>query len=248
MNTRFNPTTNGRLHLGHLYLVLLNYHAAKSTGGRFIVRFDDDQQLWLDRLGPEGVAEFTESIREDLSWMGVAVDTWSSEAADREVNAAFIGNQLSHLEHGEGLGRDPDKYMGFLAPDVKGRDCPYPYVPYLTAVKVAQDYRESCDLLIRGDELVTEFSLYCYFCRLLAIPIPEFKYVPRLTCGGEDLADVSKTAGNFKIAAFREGGWTPREITVLLARSCLVDPDGEWTFENVKVTPSLEQEPAYGLV
>ena len=51
MNTRFNPTANGRLYLGHLYIILLNKQAVEDNGGKFICRFDDDQDYWIERLG-----------------------------------------------------------------------------------------------------------------------------------------------------------------------------------------------------
>jgi glutamyl/glutaminyl-tRNA synthetase len=231
VNTRFNPTANGRLHLGHLYLVLLNYHTARDSGGKFVVRFDDDQRIWLERLGRPVVNGYCSFIRDDLEWMGIEPDLYSSEADERERNEGFIAGRLPLLEHGEDI--------GFPAPTIKSCDRPYPYVPYLTAVKVVQDYREGCDTIIRGEDLVSEFALYCYFCRTLGLPRPKFLYVPKLIHKGHDLSDVSKASGNFKIADFRKTGWTPEEVRGLLAESCLVDKWGPWSFDNVKFQPAI---------
>ncbi len=230
MNTRFNPTANGRLHLGHLYLVLLNYHAARQCGGRFIVRFDDDQPYWVDALGRQRMGEFCEAIKEDLGWMGLTPDLYSYESRERAANEEFVRG-LRLLERGEDL--------GFPMPQITFCDRAYPYVPYLTAVKVAQDHREGCDCIIRGEDLVTEFALYCYFCRLLDVPIPKFYYVPKLTHEGADLTDLSKTAGNFRIADFRCRGYSPADILRLLERSCLREPEKGWCFGNIRRCPTL---------
>ena len=230
MNTRFNPTANGRLHLGHLYLALLNHHAARKAGGRFIVRFDDDQPYWLKRLGPHVVTGYCSMIRDDLEWAGLIADRYSYESVERSANEGFLHGDLASLQHAQGVSPTPE---------ILTCDRPYPYAPYLTAVKVVQDYREDCGLLIRGEDLVTEFSLYLYFCRVLGFMVPRFQYVPKLECAGQDLSDVSKTAGNFKIADFRERGSSPAQVVELLAESCLIDPAAGWRFENVKPQPAL---------
>lgn len=240
MNTRFNPTCNGPLHVGHLYMVLVNYHMAKASGGKFIVRFDDDQPYWIERLGRDGLQKFSEGMQEDLAWFGLQVDEWTYESKAREANEAMAA--------------------GLLMPNITPTDADfakmpggcwtYPYVPYLTLVKVIQDHREGIDTLIRGEDLVTEFALYHYFCHILKIPVPTLYYLPRLRqlvhsfwgMGAKELelSDVSKTAGNCKLAEFRERGWTPTQVTNMLAASCLQDPAKGWTFENVKVRPYLE--------
>jgi len=90
MNTRFNPTTNGTGHLGHAYIAILNYHAAKSSGGEFIVRFDDDQEWWVERLGRAKMAEYAEAWKEDLEWLGIVPDRYTSEAEERGSNEALM--------------------------------------------------------------------------------------------------------------------------------------------------------------
>ncbi|WP_437225952.1 glutamate--tRNA ligase family protein [Planctomicrobium sp. SH661] len=234
VNTRFNPTANGFLHLGHLYLILVNLEAARSTGGRFIVRFDDDQPYWRDRLGEERIRFYCQGIREDLEWMGVCPDLFSHESLDREQNEAFL---RSHgLEQIPPVAED----CRFVTPQILNCDRPYPYVPYLTAVKVAQDAREGCDLLIRGDDLVTEFSLYCWYCDRLRLPIPQFQYVPKLLAQNADLADVSKTSGNYKIRDFRDRGSSPQDVEQMLAVACLKEPEAGWHVDNLKHRPSLD--------
>ncbi|MDB5341893.1 MAG: glutamate--tRNA ligase [Schlesneria sp.] len=234
MNTRFNPTANGQLHLGHLYLILLNQRTAKKSGGRFLVRFDDDQPHWIQSIGKQGVADSCQSIIEDLDWMGIDVDGYSYQSREREANEQFIKDLP---------GIRPLSVSGYGAPPmIVSCDRPYPYVPYLTAIKVAQDYREQVDCVIRGDDLISEFSLYCYFCERLSIPIPTFFYVPKLLYQGDDLTDVSKTRGNFRVRDLRAKGLTPQTMVSILATACLKVPKGEWSFENIKQIPALTSE------
>jgi glutamyl/glutaminyl-tRNA synthetase len=128
-------------------------------------------------------------------------------------------------------------------PITKTIDRPYPYVPYLTAIKVVQDWREECSVLIRGEDLLSEFSLYCHFCRLLNIPIPEFHYVPKLMQDNKDeifdLSDVSKTKGNFKLRDYREKGYTKEQVINILEEACLIDKQKGWDYDNIKKNPII---------
>ena len=231
MNTRFNPTANGQLHLGHLYLILVNHKTAKDSQGQFVVRFDDDQPYWIESIGRPAIAANCQSIIEDLDWMGIVVDRYSYQSQERELNEEFI-RSLSGVRSLSVAGYG-------LPPVIISCDRPYPYVPYLTAIKVAQDYREQIDCVIRGDDLICEFSLYCYFCERLNIPIPKFYYVPKLLHLGEDLTDVSKTRGNFKIRDLRALGFTPPTIESMLAEACLKEVSRGWVFDNIKQVPAL---------
>ena len=241
-NTRFNPTANGNLHIGHLYLILLNYHAAKRNNGKFIVRFDDDQALWIQRLGREKIDQFCEEIKEDLSWMGIEPDLYSYESKEKEENEKYL-KQIKMLDD-----TIPtfDSYKESLKKiQIKNTDRPYPYVPHLTAIKVVQDRREDCGILIRGEDLVSEFSLYCYFCKLLGFPIPDFFYVPKLMQskkgGGSllDLSDVSKTAGSLSLRELKQKGYSPRQIIELLEDVCFIDKEKGWSYENIKQDPVI---------
>lgn len=247
MNTRFNPTVNGPLHAGHLYLILLNHHAARSSGGKFVLRFDDDQPYWDQFCSPAKVAEYTDGIRRDLEWLGLEPDFYSSERDSREVNENWVRTNVSNSDF---IFQDRE-YMGIRwQPTVKTNSRPYPYTPYLTAVKVAQDFREGIDLLIRGEDLVTEVSLYCYFCEVAGIPRPGFQYVPRMMRSlvpyGSiltDLAEVSKTVGGYAIEEYRRRGWSPGSLVTMVAASALEEPCSGWTFENVKKQPILKVSP-----
>ena len=62
--TRFAPSPNGSLHLGHAYSAVTAHDLAKERGGRFLLRIED---IDGDRSLPDKPDEF----REDLAWLGL---------------------------------------------------------------------------------------------------------------------------------------------------------------------------------
>ena len=62
--SRFAPTPNGRLHLGHAYSALRNARFARDTGGVSLLRFEDVDPTRCKR-------EFEQAILEDMAWLGV---------------------------------------------------------------------------------------------------------------------------------------------------------------------------------
>ena len=74
--TRFNPTTNGPLHIGHAYTALVNQHEAHASGGKFVLRFDDNTRYWMQKLGgAAAMAKIARGQLEDLEWLGIMPDT-----------------------------------------------------------------------------------------------------------------------------------------------------------------------------
>lgn len=75
--TRFAPSPNGSLHLGHAFSAIVAHDLAVARGGRFLVRLED---IDGNRSRPELATEFGE----DLRWLGldwVAVPAQSTRLA-----------------------------------------------------------------------------------------------------------------------------------------------------------------------
>jgi glutamyl-Q tRNA(Asp) synthetase len=64
--TRFAPSPNGLLHVGHALSAIIAHDAARKKSGRFLLRIED---IDLERRRPE----FVTAIFEDLNWLGL---TW----------------------------------------------------------------------------------------------------------------------------------------------------------------------------
>lgn len=67
ITTRFAPSPTGYLHIGHAFSALIAWRHARAAGGRFLLRLEDIDPV---RCRPE----FSASIREDLTWLGLDWD------------------------------------------------------------------------------------------------------------------------------------------------------------------------------
>jgi len=236
--TRFNPTTNGALHIGHAYTALVNQHEAHASGGKYILRFDDNTRYWMHALGGRAaMAEIAKGQQEDLEWLGVVADqiVYQSEQ-EPEVLAFLATSKWFHVvDHGVWNTEVPHIISD---PPIAG----FGLTSFISAERVVSDHMLGANLLIRGNELVTENGHYLYLCALFGFTPPSMWYIPRLmTEAANDLGDVSKTAGNWKIKDIRERGHSPELVRWVLCESCLVDSFGPWALGNLRTRPVLTQ-------
>jgi len=95
IRTRFAPSPNGPLHLGHAYAAIVAHDLARERSGEFLLRIED-----ID--GERSRAEYVEETFADLAWLGLE---WDGEPVFQSARSA------SHVEAGERL-----KAMGLLYP------------------------------------------------------------------------------------------------------------------------------------
>jgi len=62
--TRFAPSPNGRLHLGHAFSAIFAFDQARAADGHFLLRIED-----ID--GPRSKPEYADEFRRDLEWLGL---------------------------------------------------------------------------------------------------------------------------------------------------------------------------------
>ncbi|MFM6951463.1 MAG: tRNA glutamyl-Q(34) synthetase GluQRS, partial [Novosphingobium sp.] len=67
IRTRFAPSPNGPLHLGHAYAAIVAHDLARARGGEFLLRIED-----ID--GTRSRAELVPEILADLEWLGLRWD------------------------------------------------------------------------------------------------------------------------------------------------------------------------------
>ena len=65
--TRFAPSPNGKLHLGHAFSAIISERLAKKNNGEFIVRIED---IDIGRTSREN----EELIIADLNWLNIKFD------------------------------------------------------------------------------------------------------------------------------------------------------------------------------
>ncbi|MBS7670249.1 tRNA glutamyl-Q(34) synthetase GluQRS [Croceicoccus gelatinilyticus] len=86
--TRFAPSPNGPLHLGHAFSAIVAHDIARERGGRFLVRIED-----ID--GARSRVEFAESALADLQWLGL---DWDGEAIRQSERITAHAEALERLK------------------------------------------------------------------------------------------------------------------------------------------------------
>lgn len=229
--TRFNPSVNGPLHLGHIYTALVNESFAQEHSGRFYVRWDDSHPLRVEAMGVELISRILEQQRYDMDWLGFTPHDYIKQSKVVDEVRAIISKQSAFRV----LRDEPEPILARLISD--GYMMTYPLTSMLTAEKVIMDSRISITHLIRGLDLFSEFSLYQYYCRCLELPQPKHIYLPRLKW---QHGNMSKTLGSLTIANLRHNGYTPEDIRQLLSEACLLCPFDGWHLYNLKPAPYVD--------
>lgn len=231
--TRFNPTTNGALHVGHIYTLIFNERLAHNQNGKFYIRFDDTSPPAAS-LPDEKRQRVMDNQHDDIEWLDVDIDGW-------QLQSELCEEVTYNLD---ALGFDPmvDILEGYHTLPIVVRMIgtgwfPYPYVPQQTAERVMMDHMLGVTHVIRGEEFFSEFSLYSYFCEKFDFKSPEFIFLPRLM--GKN-GDISKTNGGYTIAEFRSDGYSPDDVKRLISKAALIYPNNGWNFANLKPNPRLD--------
>ena len=89
IRTRFAPSPNGQLHLGHAYAALVAHDLARAAGGKFLLRIED-----ID--GVRSRPELAETFRADLQWLGLS---WDAEITQSRRLARYMaaGDRLKAM-------------------------------------------------------------------------------------------------------------------------------------------------------
>lgn len=91
MRTRFAPSPNGPLHLGHAYAAIVAHDTARERGGEFILRIED-----ID--GERSRAEFVAEFLLDLEWLGLRWDGEAVFQSHRLAGFAEAGARLKAMD------------------------------------------------------------------------------------------------------------------------------------------------------
>ena len=75
--TRFAPSPNGPLHLGHAFSAIVAHDLAQACGGRFVLRIED-----ID--GARSRPELADAFHADLAWLGLEWDEVAPQTARLE--------------------------------------------------------------------------------------------------------------------------------------------------------------------
>ena len=84
---RFAPTPSGRMHLGNVFAALIAWLSVRSRDGSLVLRMED-----LDTQRTS--AEFAQTLREDLKWLGL---TWDVETPPQSQRSAVYDRYFEKL-------------------------------------------------------------------------------------------------------------------------------------------------------
>lgn len=87
VRTRFAPSPNGLLHLGHAYAAVVAHDLARQAGGEFLVRIED-----ID--GARSRAELVPEMLADLAWLGLEWEGPELHQSSRLAAYAEAGEAL----------------------------------------------------------------------------------------------------------------------------------------------------------
>ena len=79
IRTRFAPSPNGSLHLGHAFSAIVAHDLAREHGGHFLLRIED-----ID--GARSRPGLAQDFRDDLAWLGLS---WDEEALQSQRLARY---------------------------------------------------------------------------------------------------------------------------------------------------------------
>ena len=90
IRTRFAPSPNGPLHLGHAWSAIIAHDRAREAGGDFLVRIED-----ID--GARSRSKFAQQALEDLAWLGLTWDEVPVRQSDRLASYGEAAKQLRDM-------------------------------------------------------------------------------------------------------------------------------------------------------
>ena len=231
-NTRFNPSISGELHIGHLYMALVNEAEAHRTGGKFIVRVDDMQPQINHWLKKDKRDYYYEEYQKQLD-IFMDVDVWDLQS-QMLTPAEIIGDNPILRCLPEFLWASTETIEWRINTDQRA----FQYNLCFVVEKVIWDFWEGVTLLIRGEDLITESQLYEHITSVLRLPTIRQIYLPKLVSITLDdiLPEISKSKKSYSLDTQINEFGIDRTLE-LLKKACLIDPDGWFFADNIKSNP-----------
>lgn len=191
MKTRIAPSPTGWFHIGTLRTAYLNYLAAKSLGGEFILRIDDTDKLRSEQ-------RYASHIIETVADYSIPPDRVFYQSDHKEGY-----KYLSHLLIQDGLARRED---GCIRNDdmVLIKSDGNPTYNFAT---VHDDYYMEIDCIIRGVDHISNLPLQQRLWKDIGkvfteeIPFPKVYHVGLLF---EDGKKLSKREGNGNVESYKD--------------------------------------------
>lgn len=228
LNTRIAPSPTGFIHLGNIRTAYHNWLAARSTGGKFILRIDDtDKERNQD--------EYIDKIYDVFNWLGLDYDETfkQSERYDRHLDlvqkllyaglAEYV-DDTSAVRLKEPNIRDhwTDKVAGTIKVSQKDRDVAKNIIiyrsndtPTYNFASIVDDIDSGVNMVIRGTDHISNTIKQLAIIDALVEIDPAFETACEFAHVGlvfEKGAKLSKRSGNSNLDLHRSNNVNPEAI------------------------------------
>jgi glutamyl-tRNA synthetase len=226
VRVRMAPSPTGLLHIGGVRTFLFNWLFARQRDGELLLRIENTDTS-------REVAEATEQIQRDLSWLGIDWDGEVRFQLDRMDDARRLAQQLVE----EGKAYEDEGAIRFRMPDegttgwddlIRGR-IEFPNEKLEDVVLVRSDGRPTYNFaspvddmldgithVIRGQDHVSNTPKQIRILEALGAELPAYAHAPDVL--GTDNKKLSKRHGAQSVNDFREEGYIPEALVNFLAR------------------------------
>lgn len=224
--TRFAPSPTGNLHIGSARTALFNYLFTKNLNGKIILRIDDTDQ-------ERSKEEFTENIKEGLSWLNLGFDETYRQSERGDIYQKYIEELLqknlayvSQEENGEIIRfKNPNKKVQFkdlirglitfdttelgdfvIARDIKS--------PLYHLASVIDDKEMGITHIIRGEDHIANTPRQILLAEAIGSTPVEFAHIPLILA--PDRSKLSKRHGATAVTDYQKMGYLPEAIVNFL--------------------------------
>ncbi len=230
LTVRFAPSPTGFLHLGSARTALFNWLAARSSGGRFLLRVEDTDKVRSEQ-------RFLDEILEDLAWLGLDWDgepMYQSRRFDLYREKADPGGLRPGLpgRGGDPLPVDPgrkiaydDLIHGRIEVDGKHQGPSPDQVRRLAGLQLLlrrRRLRARITHILRGDDHISNTPKQILSARRVRPRPAAVRTCPIL---GPDGSKLSKRHGGNPVAEYKAEGFPP-EALATTSISSAGRPDG----------------------
>ena len=217
---RFAPSPTGVLHLGSARTALVNWLYARHTGGEFLLRIEDTDQV-------RSKAEHLDEILEDLAWMGLDWDGDYLKQSTRfdiykETAKKLLDEGKAYAE-GDAIIFKVEKGKEIILNDLIHGKITFNTDEIKDQVMIKSDgspaYNFCCVVddayqevthIIRGDDHISNTPKQMLFYEALGKPLPEFAHMPLMM--GADGSKLSKRHGAVAVEEYKKEGFLPEAL------------------------------------
>lgn len=240
---RFPPSPTGKLHVGNVRTLLMNYLYARQHGGKIILRVEDTDK---ERSAPE----YEDYMKEALQWLGLDWDEFHRQSERLEIHQRYLQELLDkdlaywsdepptpeQIERAEKEGRElrtkvirfrnPGQVITF-ADEVLGEVSTNTadlgdfviakdmHTPLYHLTVVVDDHEMGVTHIIRGADHVANTPRQILLQQAIGATRPVYAHLPIII--GADKKKLGKRHGALPTLGYRDAGYLPQALTNFLA-------------------------------